>query len=56
MQPDYISITHLDEVAQWGPLIPFMKEMNCAARYISSGNALPTSLNEFSPQWFAKKY
>ena len=55
MQPDYISITHLDEVAQWGPLIPFMKKMNCAARYISSGNALPTSLNEFSPQWFAKK-
>ncbi len=55
MQPDYISITHLDEISQWGPLIPFMKEMNCAARYISTGSILPTSLGEFKPQWFAQK-
>ncbi|MGB0345866.1 MAG: hypothetical protein ACPGGA_00200 [Balneolaceae bacterium] len=55
MQPDYISITHLDEVSQWGPIIPFMKEMDCAARYISNGSDLPTSLSEFNPQWFAQK-
>lgn len=55
MQPDYISITHLDEVSQWGPIIPFMKELDCDARYISTGNTLPTSLQEFNPQWFAQK-
>ena len=55
MQPDYISITHLDEITQWGPIIPFMKEMGCAARYISTGTSLPTSLMEFNPQWFAQK-
>jgi len=55
MQPDYISITHLDEVSEWGPVIPFMKEMDCAARYISCGSTFPTSLSEFSPQWFAQK-
>lgn len=55
MQPDYISITHLDEVSEWGPIIPFMKEMDCAARYISTGTDLPASLSEFNPQWFAQK-
>ncbi len=55
MQPDYISITHLDEITQWGPIIPFMKEMACTARYVSTGTTLPTSLMEFNPQWFAQK-
>jgi flagellar biosynthesis GTPase FlhF len=55
MQPDYISITHLDEVSQWGHIIPFMKEMDCTTKYISNGNVQPTSLSEFNPQWFAQK-
>jgi len=55
MQADYISITHLDEVSEWGPISPFMKEMDCAARYISTGTDLPASLSEFNPQWFAQK-
>jgi flagellar biosynthesis GTPase FlhF len=55
LQPDFIAITHLDEVAQWGPVIPFMKEIDCSARYLSVGNELPTSLQEFNPKWFAQK-
>lgn len=55
LQPDYVAITHLDEVTQWGPLIPFMQEMGCTARYISRGNTAPNSLIEFNPQWFAQK-
>ena len=55
MQPDYLAITHLDEVTQWGPIIPFIKEMDCSARYITLGTALPTSLQEFDPKWFAQQ-
>jgi flagellar biosynthesis GTPase FlhF len=55
LQPDYVAITHLDEVSQWGPVIPFLKQMGCSARYISQGDDLPGSLNEFDPTWFARK-
>jgi flagellar biosynthesis GTPase FlhF len=54
MQPDYIAITHLDEVSQWGPIIPFMKEMGCPARFVSNGDMLPESLHKFDPTWFAQ--
>lgn len=54
LQPDYVAVTHLDEVSQWGPIIPFLKEMGCSARYISTGNAIPDSLQTFNPTWFAQ--
>ncbi|MEQ8525926.1 hypothetical protein [Gracilimonas sp.] len=54
LQPDYVAITHLDEISQWGPVIPFLQKMGCSARYISTGNKL-NNLNEFNPQWFAQK-
>jgi flagellar biosynthesis GTPase FlhF len=54
LQPDYIAITHLDEVSQWGPVIPFMKEMGCPARFVSNGDRLPDSLHNFDPAWFAQ--
>lgn len=55
LQPDYIAITHLDEVSQWGPIIPFLEEMGCGARYISVGPAIPDGLTDFSPAWFARQ-
>jgi flagellar biosynthesis GTPase FlhF len=55
LQPDYVAITHLDEVTKWGPVIPFLQQMGCSARYLSKGNSLSNSLNEFNPQWFAQK-
>jgi flagellar biosynthesis GTPase FlhF len=55
LQPDFVAITHLDEVTQWGPIIPFLQDMGCTARYISRGNSVPNSLIEFNPQWFAQK-
>jgi flagellar biosynthesis GTPase FlhF len=55
LQPDYISITHLDETQRWGQLIPFIKTMGCAIRYISLGQELPGSIAAFSPTWFAEK-
>ena len=54
LQPDYVAITHLDEVSQWGPVIPFLQKMGCSARYLCTGNKL-NNLNEFNPQWFAQK-
>lgn len=54
LQPDYIAVTHLDEVSQWGPIIPFMKEMGCPARFVSNGETLPDSLHNFDPTWFAQ--
>ncbi|SMO95687.1 hypothetical protein [Gracilimonas mengyeensis] len=55
LQPDYVAITHLDEVSQWGPIIPFLQEMGGNARYTSRGESIPNSLGEFNPQWFAQK-
>ncbi|WP_340103550.1 hypothetical protein [Rhodohalobacter sp. 8-1] len=54
LQPDFIAITHLDEVSQWGPIIPFMKQMGCPSRFVSNGDTLPESLHKFDPTWFAQ--
>src|SRR6056297_2281346 len=54
LQPDFIAITHLDEVSQWRPIIPFMKEMGCPARFVSNGDTLQDSLHKFDPTWFAQ--
>lgn len=54
MQPDYVTLTHLDEVKEWGSILPFIKELGCNTRYISKGTGLPTSLAEFDPKWFAQ--
>lgn len=55
LQPDFVAVTHLDEVSEWGPVIPFLEEMGCGARYISMGSSIPDSLSEFSPAWFAQQ-
>lgn len=55
LQPDHVAITHLDEVSEWGPIIPFLQEMDCTARYISKGEESPNSLGEFDPRWFAQR-
>ena len=55
LQPDFVAITHLDEVSEWGPVIPFLEEMGCGARYISMGSSVPGGLAEFSPAWFAQQ-
>lgn len=55
IQPDYVAITHLDEVSQWGPIIPFLQEMECSARYVTRGEAIPASADIFDPRWFAQR-
>ncbi len=55
LQPDYVALTHLDEVSQWGPVIPFMQEMGCGSRFMSRGAAIPGGLSEFSPAWFTQQ-
>ncbi|MDG5766729.1 hypothetical protein QA596_04555 [Balneolales bacterium ANBcel1] len=55
LQPDYVAITHLDEVSEWGPIIPFLEDMGCGARYLSMGASVPGSLADFSPAWFAQQ-
>ncbi|HKL18963.1 MAG TPA: hypothetical protein VJ905_08330 [Halalkalibaculum sp.] len=55
LKPDFVAITHLDQVSQWGAIIPFLKEMGCGARYISTGNSVPEGLQKFEPKWFAQQ-
>lgn len=55
LQPDFIALTHLDEITQWGAVIPFFEEMNASTRYISTGKNIPESLETFKPAWFAQK-
>lgn len=55
LQPDYLAITHLDETNRWGHLLPFMKTLGCAVRFISLGNEIPGGISAFSPTWFAEK-
>ncbi|MEO1022056.1 MAG: hypothetical protein AAFW89_05880 [Bacteroidota bacterium] len=54
LAPDYIAITHLDEVEEWGPIIPFLNELNCSTRYVSMGAMKTGHLTLFNPQWFAQ--
>ena len=55
LKPDFVAITHLDQINQWGAIIPFLKEMGCGARYISTGNSVPEGLQNFEPKWFAQQ-
>ncbi len=55
LQPDFVALTHLDEVSQWGPVIPFMEEMGCGSRFMSNGAGIPAGLKDFSPAWFAQQ-
>lgn len=54
-RPDYLAITHLDEVHLWGPIIPLLSDLNCAVQYISTGESIPGGLEKFNPKWFAQK-
>ena len=55
MKPNYIALTHLDEISEWGPVIPLFEKMGCTARYLSIGDSLGNSLKQFDPAWLAKK-
>lgn len=55
LRPDYVAITHLDAVSQWGPLIPFLSEMDCSARYTNSSANIAERSGEFNPTLFAHK-
>lgn len=55
LQPDFLALTHLDEISQWGSILPFLKQMDCLTKYMSTGSSGPDSLDTFDPRWFAKK-
>jgi len=55
MKPDFLALTHLDEISEWGPVIPLFEKMGCTARYLSIGDSLRSSLKQFDPAWLAKK-
>jgi flagellar biosynthesis GTPase FlhF len=55
LQPDYLAISNLDQVSKWGGIIPFLQEMNCGTRYISSGPSIPESVDTFKAENFAKR-
>jgi flagellar biosynthesis GTPase FlhF len=55
VKPDFIALTHLDEISEWGPVIPLFEKMGCNARYLSIGDSLNNSLKQFEPAWLVKK-
>jgi len=55
LQPDFLAISNLDQVSKWGGIIPFLQEMNCGTRYISSGPSIPESVDTFKAENFAKR-
>ncbi|TVQ66292.1 MAG: hypothetical protein EA360_06630 [Balneolaceae bacterium] len=55
LQPDYIALTHLDEIAELGSVIPFLNQMDASARYVSTGTEIPGSIDTFKPKRFAQK-
>lgn len=55
LQPDYLAISNLDQVSKWGGIIPFLQEMNCGTRYISTGPSIPESVDTFKAENFAKR-
>lgn len=55
LQPDYIALTHLDEIEKPGALIPFLDEMDANVRYVSTGVDIPASIETFKPVRFAQK-
>lgn len=55
IEADFLAVTHLDEAAHWGPLIPFRQKLGCDARFISQGPDGPDSLELFDPSWFVQK-
>lgn len=47
LEPDVVSFTHLDEIAQWGAIIPFMDEMNAPCRYLGAGTTEETGIRPY---------
>jgi flagellar biosynthesis GTPase FlhF len=55
LQPDVVCITHMDEIDQWGPLIPFLSEMGSSCRWLGTGPSLYNGLTAYSPAFVAQK-
>jgi len=54
IQPDYIALTHLDEMEAWGPIIPLFEKVKCSGSYISTGDSLTGTLECFDAAWLTK--
>lgn len=52
--PDFILLSHLDEIEKWGPVIPLFERTGSRSRYISVGNSLNSSLKNFDAAWLTK--
>ena len=50
MQPDFIDITHLDEISQWGSSLPIINYFNCPVRFTSEG---PGNIEVYKATTFA---
>jgi flagellar biosynthesis GTPase FlhF len=55
LKPDVVCITHMDEIDQWGPLIPFLSEFGCSCRWLGTGSSLYNGLTAYSPAFVAQK-
>ena len=54
IKPDFLAMTHLDDVDKWGHILPLFEKLNCNTRYLSIGNSLYSSLRKFDAKWFTK--
>lgn len=51
---DFIALTHLDEIEEWGPIIPLFEKTKCSGSYFSIGNSITESLKSFDAAWLTK--
>ncbi len=50
IQPDFIDLTHMDEIPQWGQLLPIIRHFSCPVRFMSQG---PRDIDYFDTMTFA---
>ncbi len=50
IQPDFIDLTHMDEIQQWGQLLPIIRHFACPVRFLSQG---PQNIDYFDTMTFA---
>lgn len=55
VKPDYLDITHLDEVVKWGHLLPMLQNLEIPTRYVSRGTGIPDALLPYDPAWFTRQ-
>lgn len=55
IRPDMVCVTHLDEVTRWGPLVPFLSDMDAPCRYLTNSPSVASGLIAYDAAALAKR-